>query len=145
LVNPPTEEENGKEVTDKYNKEKEEILSSLKRKAKMATQILNTMTNVDCQEVEGAMYCFPKIKFSQAAIHEAERRGIAPDLFYCLEGLEETGMVFVEGTGFGQREGTYHFRTTILIRPDEKFKENLERFKKFNEDFHEKYSDDRQA
>lgn len=145
LVNPPTEEENGKEVTDKFNQEKEEILSSLKRKAKIATEILNTMTNVECQEVEGAMYCFPRIKFSQAAIQEAERRRIAPDLFYCLEGLEQTGMVFVEGTGFGQREGTYHFRTTILIRPDERFKENLELFKKFNEDFHEKYRDDRQA
>jgi len=139
LVNPPTEEENGKEVFEKYNQERDDILSSLKRKAKMVTKMMNSMKNVECQEVEGALYCFPKIKFSERAIQEAKQRNLAPDLFYCLQALEETGIVCVEGTGFGQKEGTYHLRTTILIRPDDKFEESLELFKKFNDNFHEKY------
>lgn len=35
---------------------------------------------------------------------------MAPDMFYCMELLEETGICVVPGSGFGQRAGTYHFR-----------------------------------
>lgn len=35
---------------------------------------------------------------------------MAPDMFYCMKLLEETGICVVPGSGFGQREGTYHFR-----------------------------------
>lgn len=31
-------------------------------------------------------------------------------MFFCLRLLEETGICVVPGCGFGQREGTYHFR-----------------------------------
>lgn len=36
---------------------------------------------------------------------------LAPDMFYCLKLLEETGICVVPGSGFGQRQGTYHFRS----------------------------------
>lgn len=36
--------------------------------------------------------------------------GLAPDMFFCMSLLEETGICVVPGSGFGQREGTYHFR-----------------------------------
>lgn len=36
--------------------------------------------------------------------------GMQPDMLYCLRLLEETGICVVPGSGFGQREGTYHFR-----------------------------------
>ncbi|PKU33929.1 alanine aminotransferase 2 [Limosa lapponica baueri] len=35
---------------------------------------------------------------------------MAPDMFYCMKLLEETGICVVPGSGFGQREGSYHFR-----------------------------------
>lgn len=35
---------------------------------------------------------------------------MAPDMFYCMKLLEDTGICVVPGSGFGQREGTYHFR-----------------------------------
>ena len=38
----------------------------------------------------------------------------------CLRLVEETGIVCVPGSGFGQKEGTFHFRITILP-PDEMF------------------------
>ena len=42
-------------------------------------------------------------------------RGSAPpDEFYCLRLLEATGICVVPGAGFGQKEGTLHFRTTFL-------------------------------
>lgn len=39
---------------------------------------------------------------------------MAPDMFYCMKLLEETGICVVPGSGFGQREGTYHFRYLCL-------------------------------
>lgn len=42
---------------------------------------------------------------------------MAPDMFYCMKLLEETGICVVPGSGFGQREGTYHFRYLCLSAP----------------------------
>lgn len=39
-----------------------------------------------------------------------QAHNMAPDMFYCMKLLEETGICVVPGSGFGQREGTYHFR-----------------------------------
>ncbi len=63
------------------------------------------------------MYAFPQIKFSKKAIQAAESQGQAPDLFYCLQVLKNTGIALVPGSGFKQRPGTHHFRITTLILP----------------------------
>jgi aspartate/methionine/tyrosine aminotransferase len=54
--------------------------------------------------VTGAMYAFPRIELPPGAT----------DLDWCLALLEETGICVVPGSGFGQADGTWHFRTTIL-------------------------------
>jgi alanine transaminase len=46
----------------------------------------------------------------------------------------------VPGSGFKQREGTHHFRTTILPAPIPFFKENIEKLKVFNDNLMKKYS-----
>lgn len=65
--------------------------------------------------------------------------GGKPDLFYCMEVLKNTGIVLVPGSGFKQREGTYHFRITTLIRPEEKLAEKMKELQEFNDKFHKKY------
>ncbi|KIY92277.1 hypothetical protein MNEG_15687 [Monoraphidium neglectum] len=40
----------------------------------------------------------------------AAARGKNGDWLYCLELLESTGIVVVPGSGFGQAEGSLHFR-----------------------------------
>eukprot|EP00983_Pelagomonas_calceolata_P093808 1157817-Pelagomonas_calceolata.AAC.9 len=45
--------------------------------------------------------------------------GKSPDGFYCMEMLMNTGIVVVPGSGFGQKDGTYHFRTTFLPSENE--------------------------
>jgi hypothetical protein len=40
----------------------------------------------------GAMYSFPRITIPPAAIAAARAAGKEPDVMYCLELLEETGM-----------------------------------------------------
>jgi len=60
------------------------------------------------------MYLFPTITLSEKAIQAAKEANRAPDEFYCLRLLDATGICVVPGTGFGQKEGTLHFRTTFL-------------------------------
>ncbi len=50
---------------------------------------------------------------------EAKKVNVAPDAMYCMKLLEETGVVLVPGSGFGQVDGTFHFRITILPPEDQ--------------------------
>lgn len=70
----------------------------------------HSLDGVSCEDTEGALYAFPKIDLPPAAIDAAKAAGKAPDVFYCLELLKETGLSCVPGSGFGQAEGTFHFR-----------------------------------
>ena len=60
------------------------------------------------------MYAFPQIMLPPKAVAHAKSLNMEPDLFYCLELIEATGICVVPGSGFHQRPDTYHFRTTIL-------------------------------
>ena len=46
----------------------------------------------------------------------------------------------VPGSGFKQREGTHHFRTTILPAPISFFESNIEKLKTFNDNLMNKYA-----
>ena len=87
MVNPPTLENCKEETVERHEKEKNELLESLKRRAGIVTEKLNNMKNVKCTEVEGAMYAFPRLFFTEKIIQEAEKRKMSPDLFYTYEGF----------------------------------------------------------
>lgn len=82
----------------------------------------------------GAMYSFPNIKLPKGALEAAEKLGKSPDAFYCLKLLEATGISTVPGAGFGQADGTFHLRTTILPRENV-----MESFCKMFKDFHNSF------
>ena len=63
------------------------------------------------------MYGFPRVHFSQKFIDSAKKQGKQPDFIYCMEMVNKTGIMTVPGSGFGQQEGTYHFRITNLVNP----------------------------
>ncbi|KAL0966260.1 hypothetical protein UPYG_G00293080 [Umbra pygmaea] len=111
VVNPP---QPGEPSYNTFIKERTATLSGLAEKAKMTEEILNTAPGIRCNPVQGAMYSFPNISLPEKAIKEAKALGQAPDMIYCMKLLEETGICLVPGSGFGQKEGTYHFRMTIL-------------------------------
>lgn len=96
------------------------IFDGLKSRASLLATELATVPGFSCQPVAGAMYAFPQIKLPEryAARNEelnaAEGRHLALDARWSLELLEQTGIVVVPGSGFGQEPGTLHFRTTIL-------------------------------
>ena len=85
------------------------------------------------------MYAFPRIDLPLKAIEHARAMKMEPDMFYCLELLEETGICVVPGSGFHQKPGTYHFRTTILP-PIDQIRSLLSNIEQFHRNFLIKWS-----
>uniref|UniRef100_A0A672PMQ9 alanine transaminase n=1 Tax=Sinocyclocheilus grahami TaxID=75366 RepID=A0A672PMQ9_SINGR len=112
VVNPPQPDEPS---YDTFIKERTDTLATLAEKASMTQEILNQVPGIKCNPVQGAMYTFPRIHLPPKAILEAKEKGQVPDMFYCMKLLEETGICLVPGSGFGQRDGTYHFRYFSLF------------------------------
>lgn len=83
------------------------------------------------------MYLFPTIRVPQKAVEQAKKENRTPDEFYTSRLLDATGICVVPGTGFGQKEGTLHFRTTFLPPGTEW----IGRIAKFHKDFMEEYRD----
>jgi len=122
-----------------YEKERLDILSSLSRRALQLNKALSAMEGASCQPVEGALYAFPQITLPKKAVEAASQQKKAADVFYCLELLDHTGIVVVPGSGFGQKENTFHFRSTIL--PPEKDMDAItEKLLVFHKGFMKKYS-----
>lgn len=97
------------------------------------------MKNVSCTEIEGAMYGFPKVEFSNKFIADAEKLGKSADYMYCMEMVEETGVMTVPGSEYGQEPGSHHFRISNLMNPTERMVEILDKLDKFNANFHAKH------
>jgi len=136
MVRPPVSGEASYEL---YARERDAILTALRGRAVKLAKTLNSIPGITCNPVEGAMYAFPAIKLPAKAIAAAKAAGKPADTFYCLALLHATGIVVVPGSGFGQHEGTFHFRTTILP-PDEQMDAMLSRLSKFHADFIAKYA-----
>jgi len=97
-----------------FEQEKNGILGSLKKKAKLLVERLNKIEGLNVMPVEGAMYAFVKVDLPQKFVEEAQSLGYTPDTHYCLKMIESIGVVCVPGSGFAQKAGTYHYRMTIL-------------------------------
>lgn len=97
-----------------YKKEYDGIFNGLKTRAYALYDAFAEMSGVDSQKPQGAMYMFPTITPPPKAVEAAEKLGKKPDEFYCMELLKATGVCVVPGSGFGQKEGTWHLRTTFL-------------------------------
>ncbi|KAJ3306284.1 hypothetical protein HDV03_000206 [Kappamyces sp. JEL0829] len=131
MVNPPKE---GSPSHKLFIKEQSDILESLKRRAAKLAAAFNALEGVTCNDAEGAMYLFPQITIPPKAIKAAQAEDQEPDAFYAMALLNATGVCVVPGSGFGQVEGTWHFRSTFL--PPEK---EMDGFIKNIKVFHEKF------
>ncbi|XP_047110890.1 alanine aminotransferase 1-like isoform X2 [Schistocerca piceifrons] len=135
IVKPP---QPGAPSYKQYAVEKEAILNSLSVRAKIVVETFNSLKGMSCNKVQGAMYAFPQLHLPPNAIKTAKQNNLPPDTFYTLGLLEATGISVVPGSGFGQKPGTYHFRTTILPQQD-KLKSIMKKFKAYHEEFMQKY------
>ena len=132
MVNPPRE---GDPSYNLYKQEYDTIFNNLRDRANALFDAFKEMEGVQCQNPEGAMYLYPTINLPQKAIDAAKEAGKGADEFYCLELLDATGICIVPGSGFGQKEGTLHFRTTFLA-PGTDW---VSKITKFHKEFMERY------
>ncbi|KAI1631220.1 aminotransferase class I and II [Biscogniauxia mediterranea] len=132
MVNPPKP---GDPSWELYNEEYSGIFNRLKERANALYEVFQEMDGVECGKPQGSMYLFPTVHVPPKAAEEAKREGRTPDEFYCMRMLEATGVCVVPGSGFGQKEGTLHFRTTFLAPGTEW----VGAIRKFHNEFMEKY------
>jgi len=135
MVRPPKE---GEESYALYKKERDAVYESLRRRANLLNEALNKLEGVSCNPPEGAMYAFPRIRLPPKAVEAARQKGAMPDAFYCVALLDATGICVVPGSGFGQKDGTWHFRTTFLPLED-KIQSVCDLMAKFHQEFMNKY------
>ena len=102
MVTPPVE---GSESHNQFIAEKNRILTDLQDKATMIREAFTQMQCVECFGEIGGMYLFPRLNRLPAG---------KTDFDYCMALLEESGLCTVNGSGFGQKEGTNHLRIAFL-------------------------------
>lgn len=67
-VDPPKLGRESAETVENYTQEYNELFNGLKERALMITEKLNKMENITCNSVQGAMYAFPRIHFTDKVI-----------------------------------------------------------------------------
>ena len=140
MIDPPKKGRESDSTVEQFQEEHTLIAEGLKERAKLLTHAFNDTKGVSCAEIQGAMYAFPRIYLPEKAIAEAKSQGVAPDFLYSMQMLNETGIISVPGAGFGQRDGTHHFRITNLVAPTKRMEETVDLFRGFNEKFHQQYA-----
>jgi aspartate/methionine/tyrosine aminotransferase len=118
MVRPP---QAGSPSYERYHQEKTAILDAMKQRAVILAEGLNRIEGITCNVIAGAMYAFPQVQLPAGKT----------DVEYAMALLEETGICVVPGSGFGQRQGTAHFRTTILP-PTDKIRQVVDKLASFH-------------
>lgn len=122
MVSPPNVES---ESFQRFTQEKQKVLSDLNDKANMIREAFKQMEGVECFGETGAMYLFPRLN----TLPEGKT-----DFDYCMALLEETGLCTVNGSGFGQKEGSHHLRIAFLP-PKELLAQVLPQWIAFHNDY----------
>lgn len=83
-----------------------QMVEKLRKRRDYSHKRLNEINGISCTEPKGAFYFFPKVD------------GIGSkwvnDMAFVRDLLEQTGLVFVHGSGFGSKYGSGHFRGVFL-------------------------------
>jgi alanine transaminase len=139
LANPPT----GPVCGRLWEEERAREIGSLERRGLQLERAMAKLPGLVPQPAMGAMYLFPRLELPKAFLAEvrnASWRGapMEPDLAWCMRLASEEGIVTVPGSGFGQKEGTYHARITFLPS-EENMAEVVERLSRFQIRFMNQY------
>ena len=122
IVSPPAE---GSEPYGQFAAERAEILDGLYEKAVMIRDSFEQMEGVESFGRIGALYLFPRLNKLPDG---------TTDFDYCMNLLESTGLCTVNGSGFGQKEGTSHLRIAFLP-PSEMLEEVLPQWIEFHNSY----------
>ena len=75
MVNPLKRGRESDACVDQYLAERTSVMDRLKERAKLLTHSFNSMTNVSCTKIEGAIYGLPKLNFSKNFIDQSLSEG----------------------------------------------------------------------
>jgi alanine transaminase len=135
LTNPPI----GSVCGQLWNDERTRELESLAKRAHELKNVMAKLPGLKPQPVQGAMYLFPGLELPKKFLTEVKGktwRGepMPADLEWCMRLVNEEGIVPLPGSGFGQKEGTYHVRMTFLPT-EQNMSEVVERLSRFQTKF----------
>ena len=68
MVDPPHVGRESPECIDKYEAERKHVFDGLKERAELLTSTFNDMKQITCTDIDGAMYGFPRLHFSDKFI-----------------------------------------------------------------------------
>lgn len=103
-----------------------EANKKLTKRRDITVEMLNAIPGISCVKPEGAFYAFPRLHMNQSDNH------------FVAELINETGVVVVPGTGFGQKPNTQHFRV-VFLPPENILEKAYKKIKDFSEKYFEKY------
>lgn len=86
-----------------------QMVARLRARRDLMVRRLNAIPGISVVPPAGAFYAMPSIELPP---------GLDSDEAFVMALLRETGVLFVHGSGFGQRPGTAHFRVVFLPPPD---------------------------
>ena len=93
----------------------------LKERADFTYKRLNEIPGITTNRSNGALYSFPRVDLGKTWKSDKD---------FCLDLINETGIVMVHGSGFCEEFGPGHFRT-ILLPPMETLEEAYDLLEKF--------------
>ncbi len=79
-----------------------EMVDKLRKRRDITFKRLNEIDGISCVKPRGAFYAFPKLELK-----------VESDKKFVMDLLKEEGVLFVFGSGFGQKENTKHFRVVF--------------------------------
>ncbi|MBM7119247.1 aminotransferase class I/II-fold pyridoxal phosphate-dependent enzyme [Archangium primigenium] len=82
----------------------QEMMTRLRARRDLTVRRINAIPGLSMQEPSSAFYAMPRMQLP----------GVTSDEAFVMSLLRETGVLFVHGSGFGQKEGTQHFRIVFL-------------------------------
>jgi len=98
------------------------MLKKLRERRDYSHKRLNEIDGISCSKPKGAFYFFPKVE----GIGSKWRN----DIDFVHDLLEQTGLVFVHGSGFGTAYGSGHFRG-VFLPPIETLEKSFDRLDQF--------------
>ena len=95
-----------------------QVVEKLRRRRDLTVSILNAVPGVHCVSPQAAFYAFPRLDIARS------------DTEFVLDLIRETGVIVVPGEGFGQAQGSRHFRL-VFLPPEDTLRDALHQIGEF--------------